>query len=126
MEALMAQLVSWEEQVARYEQRKDKDGERQKIPEDIRMSSIEALVPEELEKHLLLNAQRLTDYLKMREEVVMYVEARTGQNYTAANGKKNDPNAMIVDALDSKGKGKGSSGGRAGNGKGRKGNGVEA
>jgi hypothetical protein len=107
LENILANLMAWEEQVRPYEQRKDKNGVRQIIPDDVRMSSIESLVPEELERHLLLNAQRLSDYVMMREEVVMYAGARTGQTYRAgASQKQKDPRAMDLDAFDKGKKGK--------------------
>ena len=118
LDNVLANLVIWEEQVRRYEQRKDKEGNRQKVPDDIRMSSVEALVPEELEKHLLLNSQRLSTYALMRDEVVMYAEARTGQSLSGR--LKKDPNTMDIDALtQEKGKAKGK--GKKGKGKGKDG-----
>eukprot|EP00971_Amphidinium_carterae_P133980 2654880-Amphidinium_carterae.1 len=40
------------------------------------MASLEALLPEDLEKHVQLQRARLDTYAKLREEVVLYAEAR--------------------------------------------------
>eukprot|EP00971_Amphidinium_carterae_P110177 2182470-Amphidinium_carterae.1 len=40
------------------------------------MASLEALLPEDLEKHVQLQRSRLDTYAKLREEVVLYAEAR--------------------------------------------------
>eukprot|EP00971_Amphidinium_carterae_P266188 5280051-Amphidinium_carterae.1 len=51
-------------------------GLRHELAEDIRMASLESLLPEELEKHCQLNRARLSTYDLLREEVVVYAEAR--------------------------------------------------
>ena len=61
----------------RYTQRRDaRDGQRHTLAEDIRMAALEALLPEELERHCQLQRSRLDTYQKLREEVVLYAEAR--------------------------------------------------
>ena len=40
------------------------------------MAALEALLPEELERHCQLQRSRLDTYQKLREEVVLYAEAR--------------------------------------------------
>ena len=118
---LLASLERHEELVRRYCNRRGPDGARRELPEDVRMASVECLLPEELEKHVQLNRARLDDYPKLREEIVMYVEARTGSR---APRKKADNqwqySPMDVDSLmrDGKGKGKGK-GDKGGKGKGK-------
>ena len=61
----------------RYTQRGDaRDGQRHTLAENIRMAALEALLPEELERHCQLQRSRLDTYQKLREEVVLDAEAR--------------------------------------------------
>ena len=61
----------------RYTQRRDaRNGQRHTLAEDIRMAALEALLPEELERHCQLQRSRLDTYQKLREEAVLYAEAR--------------------------------------------------
>ena len=61
----------------RYTQRRDaRHGQRHTLAEDIKMAALEALLPEELERHCQLQRSRLDTYQKLREEVVVYAEAR--------------------------------------------------
>ena len=69
LEGLASALERWEEQVRRYERFRDERGNRQPLSEDIKTAALESLVPDELEKHLQLNASRLADYDAAREEV---------------------------------------------------------
>ena len=46
------------------------------LAQDIRMAALEALIPEELERHCQLQRSRLDTCQKLREEVVLYAEAR--------------------------------------------------
>ena len=87
---------------------------KDKLDDEIKLAGLESLVPEELEKHLILNSKRLRTFEDARLEVVTYVEAKFGSRIrdskpsdTAARGHQ-DP--MHVDAVNSfsSGKGKGS------------------
>ena len=53
-----------------------RNGQRHTLAEDIRMAALEALLPEELERHCQLQRSRLDTYQNLREEVVLYAEAR--------------------------------------------------
>ena len=58
-------------------QRRDaRSGQRHTPAEDIKMAALEALLPEELERHCQLQRSRLDTYQTLREEVVLYAEAR--------------------------------------------------
>ena len=46
--------------------------------DEIKLAGLESLVPEELEKHLILNSNRLRTFEDARLEVVTYVEAKFG------------------------------------------------
>ena len=59
--------------MSRYE-KKMKD----KLYDEIKLSGLESWVPEELEKHLILNSNRLRTFEDARLEVVTYVEAKFG------------------------------------------------
>ena len=65
-----------EDLLRRYTQRRDaRSGQRHTLAEDIRMAALDVLRPEELERHQL-QPSRLDTYQKLREEVVLYAEAR--------------------------------------------------
>ena len=51
---------------------------KDKLDDEIKLVGLEALVPEELEKHLILNSNRLRTYLDARLETVTHVEAKFG------------------------------------------------
>ena len=66
-----------EDLIRRHTQRRDaRNGQRHTLAEDIRMAALEALLPEELERHCQLQRSRLDTYQKLRAEVVLYAEAR--------------------------------------------------
>ena len=44
-----------------------------KMDDEIKLAGLEALVPEELEKHLILNSNRLRTFEDARLEIVTYV-----------------------------------------------------
>ena len=81
------------------------------LAEDIRMSSFEALLPDDLEKHAQLNRAKLTSYGVLREEIKTYCEFRGHANARNAKQKgsshpgEDDP--MDIGAF---GKGKGKQG----------------
>ena len=68
---LQAGIERWESYVSRYE-KKMKD----KLDDEIKLAGLESLLPEELEKHLILNLNRLRTFEDARLEVVTYVEAK--------------------------------------------------
>ena len=70
---LQAGIERWESYVSRH-QEKLKD----KSDDEIKLAGLEALVPEELEKHLILNSNRLRTFEDARLEVVTFVEAKFG------------------------------------------------
>ena len=51
---------------------------KDKLDDEIKLAGLESLVPEELEKHLILNSMRLRTFEDARLEVVTYVEAKFG------------------------------------------------
>ena len=112
----MACWERWEEQIRRYERRKDAHGNRTKLDEDTKMSAFETLLPEDIENHLMLNRKRLSTYELQKEEVNMILESRIGAKIREPNLKKGihgkSSDAMDVDAFGkggkSKSKGKGS------------------
>ena len=66
-----------EDLMKRYTQRRAaRSDQRHTSPEDIRSAALEALLPEELERHCQLQRSRSDAYQKLREEVVLYAEAR--------------------------------------------------
>ena len=70
---LQAAIVRCESYVSRHE-KKLKD----KLDDEIKLACLEALVPEELEKHLILDSNRLRTFEDARQEIVTYVEAKLG------------------------------------------------
>ena len=102
-----------EEKIRRYCSRRDGRGEKLTIAEDIKMASLEALLPADVEKHVQLNRSRLSTYDVLRSEVVLYAEA-TSTPAKPPTGK--DPWSRADDPMDtnsfSKGKGKGKGNGK--------------
>ena len=70
--------VEWlEDLIRRFTQRRDAlNGQRHTLAEDIRMAALEALLPEELERHCQPRRSRLDTNQKQREEVVFEAGAR--------------------------------------------------
>ena len=60
----------------RYCSRRDAQGNAHTLAEDIRMSSLEALLPDDLEKHAPMNRARLNSYDLLRDEIKTYCEYR--------------------------------------------------
>ena len=120
MPELVCAIEKMEDLVRRCSSRRDAQGNAHNFAEDIRMSSLEALLPDDLEKHVQLNRARLTSYGVLREEIKTYCECRGHANAlnTAQKGSSHpgdDP--MDIGAF---GKGKGKQGkGKHGKGKGK-------
>ena len=51
---------------------------KDKFDDEIKLAGLESLVPEELEKHLILDSNLLRTFEETRLEVVSYVEAKFG------------------------------------------------
>ena len=51
---------------------------KEKLDDEIKLAGVEAFVLEELEKHLILNSNRLQTFEDAGLEVVAYVEAKFG------------------------------------------------
>ena len=51
---------------------KGRPGQGRNLPEYIQITALELLRPEELERHLWMNATRLVEYPLLRAEVVLY------------------------------------------------------
>ena len=104
------------------------------LSDDIKSASLELLVPSDLEKHLILNKNRLTTYDLMKQEIELVVESSLGSKGSVArpgtSSSSTGPQPMDVDSITqwiaslvkghSKGKGKGKSKGKEkGKGKGK-------
>ena len=80
------------------------------MDDQIKLADLVSLVPEELEKHLILNSNRLRTFDDARLEVVTYVEAKFGlrirNSKPSDTGSRGHSDPMDVDAVK---KGKGSS-----------------
>ena len=70
---LMCAIEKIEDLVRRYSSRRDAQGNAHSLAEDIRMSSLEALLPDYLKKHVQLNRARLTSYGVLRKEIKTYL-----------------------------------------------------
>ena len=70
---LQAGIERWESYLSRYEKKI-----KNKLEDEIKLAGLESLVPEELEKHLVLNSNRLQTFEDARLEVVTHVEAKFG------------------------------------------------
>ena len=91
---LQAVIERWESYVSRYE-KKLKD----KLDDEIKLAGLGALVPEELEKHLMLNSNRLRTFEDAR------LEARIGSmirdSKPSDTGSRGHSGPMDVDAVNS-------------------------
>ena len=81
---LMGSIERMEDLVRRNCGRRDAQGNVHSLAEDICMSSLEALLPDDLEKHVQLNGARLNSYGVLREEIKTYCECR---GHAARNAK---------------------------------------
>ena len=70
---LQGEIERWEPYVSRYEKKL-----MDKLDDETKLAGLEALVPEELEKHLILNSNHLRTFEDARLEIVTYVEAKFG------------------------------------------------
>ena len=88
--------------------------------DEIKLAGLEALVPLELEKHLILNSNRLSTFDDERSKIVTYVEEKFGQRIRDFKpGKeefceRSDPSDVGVVSSLLSGKGKWSSDPRVG------------
>ena len=117
---LMGAIERMEDLVRRNCGRRDAQGNTHNLAEDIRMSSLEALLPDDLEKPVQLNRARLTSNGVLREEIKTYCEcgghaARNVRQKGPSHPGGDDP--MDIGAF-GKGKGKQSKG-KHGKGKGK-------
>ena len=69
----MGAIERMEDFVRRHCGRRDAQGNMHSLAEDNRMSSLEALLPDDLEKQLQLNRARLNSYGVLREEIKTYL-----------------------------------------------------
>ena len=97
---LQAEIERWESYVSRYEKKLN-----DKLDDEIKLAGLEALVPEELETHLILNSHRLQTFEDARLEVVTYVEAKFGfrirDSKPSDTGSRGHSDPMDVDAVNS-------------------------
>ena len=97
---LQAGIERWESNVSRYE-KKLKD----KLDDEIKLAGLEALVPEERKKNLILNSDRLRNFEDARLEIVTYVEAKFGlrirDSKPSDTGSRGHSGPMDVDAVNS-------------------------
>ena len=112
---LQAGIERWESHVSLYEKKL-----KNKMDDEIKVAGLEALVPDELEKHLILNSNRLRTFEDMCLEIVTHVEAkfgfRTRDSKPSDTGLREHSHSMdvgVVNSLSSV-KGKGTSGPRDG------------
>ena len=70
---LMGAIERMEDLLARHCGRRHAQGNVPSLAEDIRMTSLDALLPDDLEKHVQLNGARLNTYGVLREEIKTYL-----------------------------------------------------
>ena len=93
---------------------------KDKLDDEIKLAGLESLVPEELQKHLILNSNRLRTFEDARLEVMTHVEAKFGLRIrdskpsdTSSRGNSDPSDVDAVNSLSSS-KGKGSTSPRDG------------
>ena len=117
VESLRHNVEKLEEKIRRYCERRDAAGGKMTLNEDIRMASLEALLPDDLEKHVQLNRGRLLTYEALRGEVVIYAEARGTSVRPPKDTRPDDP-MDTSSMMKGKAKGKGKKGEAKGKGAG--------
>ena len=104
---LQAGIERWESYVSRHEKKLKKN-----MDDEIKLAGLEALVQEELEKHLILNSNRLRTFEDARRDIVTHVEAKFGlrirDSKPSDTALRERSDAGAVSSLSS-GRGKGSS-----------------
>ena len=109
-----------EDLVRRYCSRRDAQGNAHTLAEDIRMSSLEALLPDDLEKHAQMNRARLNSYSLLRDEIKTYCEYRGHASVRTKQKGPSHPGGDDPMGIGDFGKGKGKqSKGKHGKGKGK-------
>ena len=74
MEELGASQEKWEDLVRRCERSRDAHGRAAPLTDDIKQAALAALVPQELERHLQMNAGRLSSCRLTRDDVRLFLE----------------------------------------------------
>ena len=96
----LAGTQRWESYVSRFK-KKLKDN----LDDDIKFAGVEALVTEELVKHLILYSNRLRTFEDARMEIVTYVETkfvlRMRDSKPSDTGSRRHSDPMDVDAVNS-------------------------
>ena len=80
---LMCAIEKMEDLVRRYSSRRDAQGNARSLAEDIRMSSLESLFPDDLEKHVQLNRRQRQARQEQRQR-----QARTARTAWTGQGQK--------------------------------------
>ena len=97
---LYAGIERWESCVSRYEKKM-----KEKLDHEIKLAGLESLVPEELEKHLILKSNRCRTFEDAHLEVATYLEAKFGlrilDSKPSDKGARRHSDPMDVDALNS-------------------------
>ena len=82
-----------------------------KLDDEIKLAGLEALVPQELEEHVILNSNRLRTFEDARLDIVTYVEAKFGlrirDSKPSDTGARGHSAPLDVDAVNSLSSGKG-------------------
>ena len=83
---LMGAMERMEDLVRRYCGRRDAQGNAHTLADDFRLSSLEALLPDDLEKHVQLNRARLNSYGVL--EIKTYCECRGATHMLETRNRK--------------------------------------
>ena len=95
--AVRPAIEQLEDLVRRYEARRSASGTGELLSDDIKSASLELLVPNDLEKHLILNKNRLTTYELMRQEIELVVESSVGSKGSVTRLQVvQDPNQWML------------------------------
>ena len=105
---LISRWEKWEEQIRRFEKSKDADGCTEKLSNSVKMTAFQALLPENLENHLVLNRKRINTYEEQKEEINMILDNQLGSSMRPPGTGGGTP--MDLDAFTKGGKGKGKDG----------------
>ena len=78
-------IEEWMDAVRTYEKRRDAAGNRTSIPDEIKTAALEAMLPPDLESLVQMNQARFTTFDELLEEIMRYLEHKTGKSLKMAS-----------------------------------------
>ena len=100
LDELQGCLERWLQQVQKYERRKNAEGIREKVSDDVKCAALDQLIPADLENHVILNRHRLKTFEQTLAEITSIVEAKTGSKIKQPSIKASEQDDRGNDPMD--------------------------